>query len=261
MMYKIDTLTLMTGGDIQLKTPAVKIHQPKVKEIALIGEGKFFQGMNIFYIGSEPLEEFVNNLDTITEGEKNLLIESATAYDNLLFLMQASSLGENKDKFTVIDMTKTVFKLILPDYNFIFNSEKGVMLLMAQDKSDSIVVDRDLFLQLKDIAVQIFLLNQFFDNEEQQDMSEAARKIADKIATAEKKIKQANGESQEDSQFARILSIMGMKNELDYLSNLTVYQLYNQFERFNLMTNYDQSMQASLAGASNVELVDWYKKI
>jgi hypothetical protein len=92
-------------------------------------------------------------------------------------------------------------------------------------------------------------------------MSEAARKIADKIATAEKKIKQANGESQEDSQFARILSIMGMKNELDYLSNLTVYQLYNQFERFNLMTNYDQSMQASLAGASNVELVDWYKKI
>ena len=54
---------------------------------------------------------------------------------------------------------------------------------------------------------------------------------------------------------------MGMHGDLDYLSNLTVYQLHNQFERFNLFTSYNQNMRALLAGATNVELVDWYKKI
>ena len=54
---------------------------------------------------------------------------------------------------------------------------------------------------------------------------------------------------------------MGVKYELDYLSNLTIYQLYNQFERYNLFLNYNQGVQAFLSGASNVELVDWYKKI
>ena len=53
-----------------------------------------------------------------------------------------------------------------------------------------------------------------------------------------------NGEKEEGSYFARILSIMGMHADLDYLSNLTVYQLQNQFERFNLFTNYNQNMRA-----------------
>ena len=86
-------------------------------------------------------------------------------------------------------------------------------------------------------------------------------KIADKIAKSERKIKEMNGEKEEGSYFARLLSIMGMHGYLDYLSNLTVYQLHNQFERFNLFTNYNQNMRALLAGATNVELVDWYKKI
>ena len=262
MMYKIDSLVLMTGQPIELKESAVKIQQPKLKEIALIGESKFFQSMNIFYIGPEPLAEFIQNLDTITEGEKKYLIESSTSYDNLLFLMQASSVGGSADRFHVVEMTKTVFELIIPSHKFSFNAEGSVMLLMGRNMSDSIVVDRDLFLVLKDICVQIFLLHKFFSSEDKNKLSEAAQKIADRMAEAEEKIKNMNNEGQgDDSQFSRMLSILGMNKELDYLSNLTIYQLYNQFERFNLFTNYDQGLRASLAGAANVELVDWYKKI
>ena len=94
------------------------------------------------------------------------------------------------------------------------------------------------------------------------DIANAAQKIADKRAESEKKIRKLKGENEDEtSYFARILSIMGMERDLNYLSSLTVYQLNNQFERMNLFISYDQSVKASLAGAQNVEIIDWYKKI
>lgn len=261
MMSKISDLILITGLDIELKNPSVRIHQPKLSEIALIGEDNFFRSMNIFYIKPEPLIEFIQSLGTINDSEKEMWLESATPYDNLLFLIQTSLMGE-EDKTQVTDLVKIAFKLMIPTHTFVYNEEANTMLLMADNKSHSIVVDGDLFLRLRNIAEQIFLLSKFFGEQDVKKLSPAAQKIADKMAASEKKIKRVNGEEDsENSQFARILSIMGVKYELDYLSNLTIYQLYNQFERYNLFLNYNQGVQASLAGASNVELVDWYKKI
>ena len=46
----------MTGSVIQLDDPVVKVHQPTLEDIALIGgEKKLFQSLNMFYIDSEPL--------------------------------------------------------------------------------------------------------------------------------------------------------------------------------------------------------------
>lgn len=260
MMHKISELVLMSGLDIELDKPSVKIRQPKIKEIALIGEDKFFSSMSIFYIKPEPLMDFIN----LSEEEKKIWIDSSTAYDNLLFLIQAIALGPGEEKEKLIESIRMAFKILVSTHTFHFNSERGIMLLNADDKSHSIVVDRDLFLKFKSIAEDIFLLKKFFgESDQSKKLSPAAQKIADKMALSEKKIKELKNDknSGDNSQFARILSIMGMKHELDYLSNLTVYQLYNQFERFNLLLSYEQSVQATLAGASNVEIVDWYKKI
>lgn len=262
MMYKIDSLTLMSGADIILDKPAVRIHQPTIKEIALIGEGKFFQSMNIFYIDSTPFNSFVRELEDVSDEDKNDLILNATAYDYLLFLMQITSMSESDNFTTATALANTFFQCILKDYKFVFNSEESIMFLLSENLSDSIVVDRDLFIRFRDISIQIFLLNKFFADVKTEPLSPAAQKIADKMAATEKKIKEMkSGGVEDDSQIARILSVLGVTKELSYLNNLTIYQLFNQFERFNLFTNYDQSLKASFAGASNIELVDWYKKI
>ena len=260
MMYKVEELLLMTGGEILLKDPLVKIQQPTMKQIALKGESEFFRSMNIFYIRPEPLVEFINQLETLGEDEKEILLETITAYDNLLFLMQASTV-DGADKYKVVELTQSAFDLLTPEYRFNFDPQKQEMSLISLKDSHSIVVDGELFMKIKSVAEQIFLLDKFFGDSEKEELSPAAQKIADKIAESERKIKEMNGEKEEGSYFARLLSIMGMHGDLDYLSNLTVYQLHNQFERFNLFTNYNQSVRASLAGATNVELVDWYKKI
>lgn len=260
MMYKVEELLLMTGGEILLRDPLVKIQQPTIKQIALKGENEFFRSMNIFYINPEPLIEFINQLKTLRKDEKEILLETITAYDNLLFMMQAST-ADGTDKYKIVELTQSAFDLLTPEYRFNFDPQKQEMSLISLKDSHSIFVDRELFMKIKNVAEQIFLLDKFFGNSEKEELSPAAQKIADKIAESERKIKEMNGEKEEGSYFARILSIMGMHGDLDYLSNLTVYQLHNQFERFNLFTNYNQSVRASLAGATNVELVDWYKKI
>ena len=260
MMYKVEELLLMTGGEIFLEDPLVKIQQPTIKQIALKGESEFFRSMSIFYIGPEPLVEFINQLETLEEDEKENWLETITAYDSLLFLMRASTTG-GADKYEVVELTQSAFDLLIPEYKFNFDPQKEEMSLISLKDSHSIVVDGELFMKIKSVAEQIFLLDKFFEGSEKKELSPAAQKIADKIAESEKKIKEMNGEKEEGSYFARLLSIMGMHGDLEYLSNLTVYQLHNQFERFNLFTNYNQNMKAALAGATNVELVDWYKKI
>lgn len=263
MMYKVDDLTLITGGNIIINDPPVEIQQPSIKQISLVGEREFFRSLNIFDIDSEPLVNFINGVENIDAEEKELMIEAITEYDNLLFFMKSSFIGEGQDQFQIVDMAKVVFNLIMPDYEFVFNQETGDMLLMNQkENSHSIVVDREFFDLLKDIANQIFLLDKFFGTSAQPEMSEGARRIAQKMEESEKKIRRMKGEEAEGtSYFARILSVMGLKKELEYLSSLTVYQLDNQFERMNLFVSYDQSLKAHLAGATNIEITDWYKKI
>jgi hypothetical protein len=260
MMYKVEELLLMTGGEIILEDPLVKIQQPTIKQIALKGESEFFRSMSIFYIRPEPLIEFINQLEVLGEDEKEIILENITAYDNLLFLMRASTAG-GADEYKVVELVQSAFDLLIPEYSFNFDPQEEEMSLVSLKDSHSIVVDEELFMKIKSVAEQIFLLDKFFGSSEKEELSPAAQKIADKIAKHERKIREINGENEEGSYFARILSIMGMHGDLDYLSNLTVYQLHNQFERFNLFTNHNQNMNAALAGASNVELVDWYKKI
>ena len=259
-MYKVEELLLMTGGEILLEDPLVKIQQPTIKQIALKGESEFFRSMSIFYIKSEPFIEFINQLEALREDEKEILLKTITAYDNLLFVMQASTV-DGTDKYKVVELARSAFDLLTPEYRFNFDPQKQEMSLISLKDSHSIVVDRELFMKIKSVAEQIFLLDKFFGDSEKEELSPAAQKIADKIAESERKIKEMNGEKEEGSYFARLLSIMGMHGDLEYLSNLTVYQLHNQFERFNLFTSYNQNLRASLAGATNVELVDWYKKI
>ena len=262
MMPKVDELLLMTGEPIPLKDYSVKIHQPSIKEIALIGEDEFFQGLSIFTLDSTPLINFLQSLEH-TEEEEAALIDSITDYDNLLFILQATAQIGDSNSVDIEGMARTIFKLVMSDHSFIFNKETSDMILMAKREDlHSIVVDREFFSQVKKVVSEIFIFDKLFGKSEKTEMSAAAQKIADKIAKSEAKIKKINGDGgEEGSFFARIISIMGIQKDINYLTDLTVYQLNNQFERMNLFVNSEQSWQAILAGASDTEMIDWYKKI
>ena len=50
ILLKIDDLLLMSGEDVPFLGAKVNIHQPRLKEISLIGETNFFTGSQFYYL-------------------------------------------------------------------------------------------------------------------------------------------------------------------------------------------------------------------
>ena len=100
--------------------------------------------------------------------------------------MQASTV-DGTDKYKVVELTQSAFDLLTPEYRFNFDPQEQAMSLISLKDSHSIVVDRELFMKIKSVAEQIFLLDKFFGESKKEKLSPAAQKIADKIAESERK--------------------------------------------------------------------------
>lgn len=252
MMFKVDKLSLISGCDINIKEYGVKIYQPNIKEIALIGEENFFLYLNLFAIEEDNFKKMlIKLLKENNKQEVEQLVNNFTTWDIFMFLLNSDKQFSNNCQFFLdwIIINKKV------------QIEKGDILLI--DEESTIQVDDTLFIILKDIIHQIFLFNKFFSISLYEPVNEKARAIAEKMRKAKEKINK-NNKLEEGSQslFSNVISILsiGSSYSLNDLNNLTIYQLYNQFERYILYIQYNQSVQAALAGAK-VDIVDWFKEI
>lgn len=92
-----------------------------------------------------------------------------------------------------------------------------------------------------------------------------ARKIAEKLQKGKIKAAKMKGATQKISLFSRYISILsvGEQKDMNSLMLYTVYQLYDEFNRFELKQNYDIYIRAKLAGAQNLdeEIDNWMKDI
>lgn len=267
MMPSISADVLITGIDVEIDGFPVKMHQPSMKEIAYKGRGKFFQSINLFHTDKQPLVDFIKSSTRMTEEEKEYRLANIAAYDSFIFSLSVIELRE-EDNF-LKDLATMFFQVIFPGYEFSFDlEEEEISLVPFDEEEETIVVSREHFQTIHKVAEQIFLLNKFYaSSAPQSELSPAAQKIADKMAKSAKRVKELGGEGEGDGDasieeyLSRIISILGVLHDLDYLTGLTVYQLQNQFERFSLQTGYLQSFQAALAGAKDIDMVDWYKKL
>jgi hypothetical protein len=87
---------------------------------------------------------------------------------------------------------------------------------------------------------------------------EVARRIAEKLKQRKQKLAELNeGQKKIDilSRYVSILSV-GEHKDMNSLLNLSVYQLFDEFERFKLKMNYDIYLQAKMAGAKDLKEVE-----
>jgi hypothetical protein len=78
------------------------------------------------------------------------------------------------------------------------------------------------------------------------------------------KIKQESQKEQKVSILNRYVSILtvGEHKDMNSLLNYTVFQIYDEFERFNLKTAFDLNLQVRMAGATDVEEAEnWMKDL
>ena len=90
---------------------------------------------------------------------------------------------------------------------------------------------------------------------------ELARKIAEKLKKGRQAAAAAKGE-QKVSILTRYVSILsvGLQQDMNSFLNYTVYQLFDEFKRYELKEAFDYYFQAKLAGARDLKEVDNWKK-
>ena len=251
MMYSIDSLTLISGIDVPIPEIGVNIHQPTIREIAYIGEKSFYEAAQTIIIQKE---DFINGLENITQEDKTALSQMSN-FEIFLKLIEANSLSSTK--------VQMLLSLLFPDFNS--SIEERFIFLVNPKEQKNILINDSNFEILQEVITTILCLQSGNTKEEFNPQGDRAREIAEKIKRGRERAARLKGEKRQQSSFlSKYISGLGIGTNTLNIHNvldLTLYQLLNQLERYGLYTQYNISIQAKMAGAKDVEDVDWLKDI
>ena len=251
MMYSIDSLTLISGIDIPIPEIGVNIHQPTIREIAYIGEKSFYEAAQTMIIQKEG---FINGLENITQEDK-IALSQMSNFEIFLKLVEANPLSSTK--------VQMLLSLLFPDFSS--SIEERFIFLVNPKEQKSILINDSNFEILQEVITTILCLQSGNTKEEFNPQGDRAREIAEKIKRGRERAARLKGEKRQQSSFlSKYISGLGIGTNTLNIHNvldLTLYQLLNQLERYGLYTQYNISIQAKMAGAKDVEDVDWLKDI
>ncbi len=236
-------LALMCGSDIPVPQLQATIHQPSIKEIALIGEADFFIAVQCLNVNKDFLRQ-----------DKTLLHNT----NNFQIFMTIMLEKETKDKKIA---TQRLLQLLFPNYNVLFTPRS----ISLQGKESSAVIDENNFEYLQMIVKEIFCVSN--KNNQQNGFNPAndkAREIAEKLMRGRQRVAEINGSANASifSQYLSILTVGLSSMSLQELMELTVFQLYDLIERYQLYISWDIDIKSRLAGAKPDERPDnWMKNI
>lgn len=235
-------LAMICGTDIPVESCQLVLHQPRIEEIALIGERTFFSGAQTLCLHKAM---FI---------EDKVLLATTTNFQIFMMIMSEKEAKEKKD--AVID----VLTLLLPEYQVLFTPNS--MLLRKDD--ESILIDENNFEDLQAELRKIFCMNDGpMDQQSFNPANDKAKEIAKKIMAGRKKVAEQKGNANSSvfTQYVSMLTI-GLHISMLELKKLTMFQLYDLVERFMLWTNWDIDLRSRLAGAKPDEHPEnWMKNI
>jgi len=237
-------LLLLSGNDIPFIEAQVTIHQPTIKEIAYIGEEAFFTGC-----------ELINFSKNILPEQDKVNLEDKTNFDILIAILRERNAVMQRNRNCV----EMVLALIFPWYTIDITSDAIVL----EKEEERHLINNDNFETFKTIFNMMFS----FSRDETRDYNpsgDLAKQIAEKLKKRHQKLAELKEGKQKIDILSRYVSILavGEHKDMNSLLNLSVYQLFDEFERFKLKMSYDIYFQAKMAGAKDLkEVEDWMKDI
>lgn len=236
-------LALMCGTDIPIPECRLIIHQPTIKEIAMIGEADFFSGVQCLCL----------NKSMFVQDKINLANTS-----NFQIFMTIMTEKEGADKKLAVQQVCTLLfpkmKVAFTPNSMLFTSGDGV-----------ITIDESNFEALQATISQICCLKTGpMDQQTFNPADDKAREIAEKLMRGRQRVAAQKGESNTSlfTQYLSILTIGVASMSLDKTMELTMYQLYDLVERFMLYVNWDMDAKCRLAGGKPDSQPDnWMKNL
>lgn len=242
-MEVINELLLLSGNDIPFRMGRCNIHQPRISEIAFIGE-------EAFQIGSRFL---LFNKDNLQMQDKTGL-ENQSNFHIFMSVMNSAEGAKHKTDAML------VLTLLFPKATVKIDKDK---ILLQLENFESSVNEYN-FDEFQDIIRQMFCLNTMGGDDQYNPADAYAQKIAEKIKKRQQKLAEMKGEQQKVNLFSRYISILsvGLQKDMNELMQYTVYQLMDEFERFKMKQDFDVYVQMKMAGAKDLEEVkNWMEDI
>lgn len=243
-MFDDIRLALMAGTDIPIPECQLVIHQPRIKEIAYLGETNFLTAAQCLCL----YKSMFKNQESLLEDVSNFQI--------FMMIMQDK---ESKDKKEDV---QNLLSILVPGKKAVFTPRS----LLLNSSDGSIIIDENNFEILQKVLREVFCVssNAMSGQQEFNPAGEKAREIAEKLMRGRQRVAEQKGEAQA-SMFVQYLSILtiGLNSmSLEDCLNLTIFQMYDLVERYTLYMNYDIDIRSRLAGAKPDSKPDnWMKNI
>ena len=236
-------LAMMCGNDLPVPQCQIAVHQPRIKEIGMIGEQDFFIGAQCLTINSSMFVQ-----------DKALLPD----VNNFQIFMMIMNDKETKDKKV---STLQVLQILFPEYKPMMTPRS---LILTRDGKQTLI-DETNFEYLQDILRLVFCTKTgSMDQQSFNPANDKAREIAQKLMRGRERIAAQNGSSNTSvfSQYLSVLTVGLNSMSIQDMADLTIYQLYDLVERFNLYLAWDLDIRSRLAGGKPDKHPDnWMKNL
>lgn len=238
-------LGLMCGIDLPVPFLETSIHQPRLNEIALIGEQDFFTGVQCLCCDKNQMSQ-----------DKNVISNTS----NFQIFMTIMSDKTAKDKKAA---TQQLLTLLFPRSQVMFMPRS---LLVNTKGVDPKYIDESNFEELQGILRLIFCSKENLDAAINYNPANArAKEIANKLARGRQRVAEIRG-TNTISIFSQYLSVLtvGLHIPLEDLTNLTMFQLYDLMERYQMKISWDIDIRIRTSGfdsTSSKQPDNWMKNI
>lgn len=234
-------LALMCGTDIPVPECQITIHQPRIKEIALIGEKDFFRGAQSLCVD----KKLFSKDERVLENTNNFQI-----------FMTVMNEKETRDKKEAVIQ---LCSLLFPNYKILITPRS----VIAQKDDVSVIIDETNFEILQSILKDVFCFTSSMNQDTFNPADKKAQEIAEKLMRGRERIAAEKGGDNGSAliQYTSILTI-GLGISLQEIFDLTIFQLYDLVHRYMMYVNWDIDVRTRLAGGKPDSQPDnWMKNI
>ena len=212
-------LLLLSGNDIPIEEVHLLLHPPTIKEISYIGEEAFFSGC-------EFLKFNKNKLNT----EDRNRLENISNFEILMSIMREKNPSVQKTK----NDATMVLALLFPTYEVQID-EINMIIKFKQDDNE-FYLNKDNYDYFIKVLNEVLCLGGGANDSDYNPSGNLASQIADKLRDRHNKLAARNKDNQKVAILSRYVSILavGENKDMNSLLNYTIYQLFDEFKRFQL---------------------------
>lgn len=232
----------MCGSDLPVPECQLVIHQPRIRDIALIGEKTYFEGAQYLCI------------DKLMISQDESVLENTSNFQVFMTIMN------QKEQREIKKSVQQVLSLLFPNNRVFFTPRS---LILSKEGNEDVLIDENNFELLQGVFRQVFGYSQNTDSNSYNPQNAAAAEIARKLMRGRQRIAAEKGS--QDTTLGQYVSslVIGLNAmSLSDVIDLTLYQLYDLVQRYTLYVNWDLDIRTRLAGGTpDKPPENWMKNI